>query len=126
MSAPPAFPLVLVSVDDLVKMLRPLDLGRPMLSATEESQRPACAGAGQLFGVELDGRQDAAARARSLAVLRDAARAFCLECPVFAECQAYADEHREIGLWAGVYRSYHPRHKPHYQRVNLFDELVPA
>lgn len=35
---------------------------------------------------------------------RGTALRFCRDCPVIADCARHADEHEEVGLWAGVYR----------------------
>lgn len=49
--------------------------------------------------------------------MRLVAETTCRQCPVLERCAEYADDHRESGLWAGVYRS--SRTGP-YTRTPLF------
>jgi hypothetical protein len=39
-------------------------------------------------------------------MIRDAALAYCAECPVLDACMSEADDHEYLGLWGGSYRYY--------------------
>jgi hypothetical protein len=73
-----------------------VDLNRPMLS--DPARRPACVGQSVAF--------DPVYHRGPIQVERftDSARQLCASCPLLRECGAYADEHREEGLWGGTYR----------------------
>lgn len=53
----------------------------------------------RLFSPPEDGE-----RLRSYPVRAVEAAAFCRRCPVLADCRQFADENREVGVWAGTWR----------------------
>lgn len=54
----------------------------------------------RLFSPPEDGE-----RQRSYPTRAVEAAAYCRRCPVLEQCRTYADENREVGVWAGAWRN---------------------
>jgi len=120
-------PLNAVSLADLpIKLLQRLDLARPMLNHDDDRLRPACTG---MLGGQFDRINHSIQRAIPKEA-KWAAVMVCKSCPIRDECSDWADEHKEEGLWGGIYRRRtHINRRDLYERFDLLASLaepVPA
>jgi len=99
----PAAALDVALADLPLELLKRLELGRPMLNHRDD--RPACA---EAPSTSFDRLNHAVSTGRRVVEvpqeIKMAAKLYCGECPIMAECAAWADTKREEGLWGGSYR----------------------